>query len=89
MTAAQEAIEGFLMSVLRETWDVFQKQALVFVLAAALVMLLSLVSLGLLLGPLTVGFLDMARRARAGELLQVGDVFGRFDSLFSSLIATT
>jgi hypothetical protein len=82
-----EPLEKFLEEVARDTWELFQKHALVLVLASLLVLIVSALSLGLLAGPLLVGFLDMVRRARAGEPLQTGDAFKRFDSFLASLIA--
>ena len=87
MTSAPDALEEFLPSMLRDTWEVFRKQALVFALAALVLLFLSAASAGVLAGPLFVGFIDMVRRARSGEALQVGDLFGRFDSFASGLIA--
>lgn len=88
MTSASSSLEQFLPSVLRETWDVFQKNALTFVITALLAVFLAAVTLGLLAGPLFVGFIDLVRRARRGEAVQVGELFARFDSFGSSLIAT-
>jgi uncharacterized membrane protein len=88
MTSAPNALEQFLPSVLRETWGVFQKNALTFVIAALIAAFLSGITIGLLTGPLFVGFVDLVRRARRGEAVQMGEVFGRFDSFGSSLVAT-
>jgi hypothetical protein len=82
------SLEQFLLSVLRETWAVFQKNALTFVLAALVATFLSAVTLGILAGPLFVGFIDLVRRARQGEAVQMGELFNRFDSFASSVIAT-
>jgi hypothetical protein len=88
MTSATSSLEQLLPSVLRETWEVFQKSALIFVITALLAAFLSAITLGLLAGPLFVGFIDLVRRARRGEALQVGELFARFDSFGASLIAT-
>lgn len=82
-----EPVETFVPEIARESWALFQKEALVFVLGTAVVLLLSAVSLGVLLGPLAVGFLDLVAKALRGEPVQVGDVFNRFDAFASSLIA--
>jgi hypothetical protein len=82
------SLEQFLLSVLRETWAVFQKNALTFVLAALVATFLSAVTLGILAGPLFVGFIDLVRRARQSEAVQTGELFNRFDSFASSVIAT-
>jgi uncharacterized membrane protein len=82
-----ESLESFLQAVGRETWELFQKHALVLILAGVIMLLLSAVSLGLLAGPLGVGFLDLVQRARRGESVQTGAIFERFDSFVASLIA--
>lgn len=82
-----ESLETFLQAVGRETWQLFQKYALTLVLAGVVMVLLSALSLGLLAGPLMVGFIDLVRRARRGEPVQTGAVFDRFDSFVSSLFA--
>jgi uncharacterized membrane protein len=88
MTTAPDSLEQFLPSLLRATWEVFQKHALVFVIGAIVVTFLSAFTLGLLAGPLFVGFIDLVRRAHRGEAVQVGEVFSRFDSFGSSVVAT-
>jgi uncharacterized membrane protein len=84
---APESLESFLGSVLRDSWDLFEKNALVLVLAALLATMVTIVSLGILAGPLYVGLIEVVRRAQRGEPVQVGDVFSRFDSFVSSTLA--
>lgn len=85
--AELESFDDFVLSVLRETWDTFRREALVYVLAAVVLSLLSVISLGLLAGPLTIGFIELVRRGRRGELLAVSILFSRFDTWIPSLVA--
>lgn len=82
-----ESLESFLSAVLRESWELFKKNALVFVLASIVATIVASISLGLLAGPLFVGLIELVRRAQRGEPIQIGEVFNRFDSFLPSLIA--
>jgi uncharacterized membrane protein len=77
----------FLETVARATWDVFRKDALLFVLAAVVVYALSAVSLGICFPPLAVGFSGLVRRRNQGHPATVGDVFSGFDRFGSSFVA--
>lgn len=88
MTSATDSLEQLLPAVLRETWDLFKNNALTFAIAALLCAFISGLTLGILAGPLFVGFIDLVRRARRGEAVQIGEVFNRFDSFGSSVLAT-
>jgi uncharacterized membrane protein len=82
-----ESLESFLGAVLRESWELFKKNALVFVLASIVATLTAGISLGILAGPVFVGLIEIVRRAHRGEAVQIGDVFSRFDSFLPSAIA--
>jgi uncharacterized membrane protein len=82
-----DSIEHFFVKLARESWQLFQSQALAFVLATGAASAVSMLSLGLLMGPLFVGLIDVVRRAARGESVQVGQVFDRFDSFATSSIA--
>jgi hypothetical protein len=81
------SLESFLGAVLRDSWELFKKNALVFVLATVLAVIVAGISFGILTGPLFVGLIEIVRRAQRGEAVQIGDVFSRFDSFLPSLIA--
>jgi len=85
--AQLEGIDQFLLSVGRESWDVFKRDALMFVIASLVLMAVSMVTLGILAGPVTVGAIEMIRRAKRGEPLALGILFSRFDTFVPSLIA--
>ena len=82
-----ESLESFLGAVLRDSWELFKKNALVLVLASIIATLLASISFGILAGPLFVGLIEIVRRAHRAEPVQLGDVFARFDSFLPSVIA--
>jgi hypothetical protein len=82
-----ESLESFLGAVLRESWELFKKNALVFVLASIVATIVATVTFGILAGPVFVGVIEIVRKAQRGEPVQVGDVFSRFDSFLPSAIA--
>ena len=85
--AELEPYDKFAMSVTRDTWELLKRDPFMFLIAALLVSLLSAVSLGLIAGPLSAGFIELTRRARRSEPLAVGIVFSRFDTLIPSAVA--
>lgn len=85
--AQLESYDDFTLSVVRDAWDTFRRDALVFVLASVALSLTALVTLGLLTGPLTVGYIELVRRSRRGEPISVGVIFSRFDSFVASTVA--
>lgn len=82
-----ETFDEFIQNVARETWEVFKNDALLFVIAAAVVGIVCTLTLGLLTGPLTVGFIELVRRSRRGEPVAVGTVFSRFDTFIPTFVA--
>lgn len=85
--AEPEAFDDFILAVARDSWDVFRREALLFVIAAVVLMLLAVVSLGLIAGPLMIGFIELVRRSGRGEPLALGLLFSRFDTFVASLLA--
>lgn len=85
--AEVEPFDQFVVSVARESWQIFRRDPALFVIAGLVMMVVSICTLGLLTGPLAVGFIDLARRVRAGETVAVSTLFGRMDSLVSSSVA--
>jgi hypothetical protein len=84
---ALEPFDQFIVSVSRDTWDVFRRDPLIFLLAAVLLTVLSVLSLGVIAGPLLVGYVELVRRSRRGEPLALGVLFSRFDAFVSSSVA--
>jgi hypothetical protein len=85
--AEPEAFDQFVTNVLRETWELFRREALIFVVAAVVLTAVSVLSLGLVAGPVSIGFIEMVRRCRRGEPLRLGLLFSRFDTFVPSLVA--
>ena len=83
----QEPFDQFVSNVARGSWEVFRRDALLFVVASVVLFLVAVVTLGLLAGPVTIGFIEMVRRSKAGEPLAISMLFSRFDTFVPSLVA--
>jgi hypothetical protein len=69
-------------------WNAFTADIVPFLVGALIAGLLSIVTLGILAGPLTAGLYNMAiRRMRDGRRAEIGDVFSCFDRFWSFLWA--
>jgi hypothetical protein len=82
-----EPLEPFLKGVWSRSWQLFQGNVLTFILAWLLVMVLGVVSLGILSGPLSIGYIELVRKAGRNEPVQVGDVFRGFDFFLPGFLA--
>lgn len=82
-----ESIDRKVTSILEETWSVFSQNLALFIISGLIHVALSVVTLGLMAGPLTVGFLDQVRRRRAGESVEVTDIFRGNAQFVPALIA--
>lgn len=85
--AEVEPFDQFAVSVARESWDVFRRDPVLFVIAGMVYLAVAVVTLGLLAGPMQVAFIDMVRKVRAGEPVAVSALFSRMDALVSSSVA--
>jgi hypothetical protein len=85
--AEPEAFDEFVLSIARETWDLFRREPMLFVLASLVVTLVSVCTLGLIAGPLSAGYVEMVRRGRRGEPLAMGLLFSRFDTFIPTSVA--
>ncbi len=83
----QEPLESFLKGVAEDTWKEFTRDALLYVIASVVFSLLVGITLTLLAGPLSVGFIQLVRRGRRGEPVKWNDIFSGFDHFVSSFIA--
>lgn len=63
-----------------ETWKQFTAKPAEHILVGLAFGVLALFSLGILVGPLYVGWLRMCEKQRRGENIQVGDLFQGFDA---------
>ncbi len=87
--AEVQAFDTFTVEVARETWDTFRREPLLFLIAGLVVIGVSMVTLGILAGPIYVGFFELVRRVRNGEPVAVSVLFSRMDSFISSAVAGT
>ena len=85
--AEPEAFDQFVTEVSRGTWEVFRRDPFMYVVASVVLAVLAVLSLGLVAGPLTVGFIDMVRRGQRGEPLAISLLFSRFDTFVAGLVA--
>lgn len=72
---------------LAKGWRIYRSDAGTFSLSALVMFLLSLLSLGLLIGPLTAGFYRMVFKKMRGEQPQVGDLFKGMDRFWPTVFA--
>jgi uncharacterized membrane protein len=72
----------------KKGWDAFTADIVPFLVGTLIAGLLSIVTLGILAGPLAAGLYTMAvRRMRDGRQAAIGDVFSCFDRFWSYLWA--
>ena len=74
--------------VFKQGWRLFVKDIGPLIIGALVVCVLSVVTLGILLGPLTAGLYGMiVKRVRDGQQPEVGDVFGQMSRFWSFFAA--
>lgn len=86
--AELESLDQYALGVVRDTWDLFRRDPLLYLIAGLAVFFLSAITLGLCAGPLTAGYIELVRHARRNEPLALGIVFSRFDTWVPSLVAS-
>lgn len=64
----------------QRTWALFQSKPVEHLVAGLIVLALSIVSLGVLFGPLSVGQIRMVEKQQRGETPRIEDVFAGFSS---------
>ncbi len=80
--------EDVIQDTLSEAWGIFVNDFVLFVIAGLLMIVVSVASLGLLSGPMTVGFIKLVERRRQGESGSATDIFDGFTQFGASLIAS-
>jgi hypothetical protein len=80
-------VEDFVLRSVRESWDTFKADPLLYIAASLLVALVSAISLGILAGPMIVGFIEIVRRRRRGQSARVGDLRTGLSLFASSFVA--
>ena len=80
-------VEDFALRSLRESWDAFKADPALYILGGALAALVSVLTLGILAGPMIVGFIQIVQRRRRGQSARAGDVRAGRSVFASSFIA--
>jgi hypothetical protein len=68
-------VDTFIQDVFRDTWNLFKRDPALFLIAGLIVAFLSLVTLGIMAGPLAVGFIGIVRKRRRNEAATSEEVF--------------
>jgi uncharacterized membrane protein len=72
----------------KRTWALFQSKPVEHVVAGLIVLVLSIVTLGVLLGPLSVGQIRMIEKQQRGEDPRIEDVFSGLSSFGPAFLTT-
>jgi uncharacterized membrane protein len=72
----------------KRTWALFQSKPVEHLVAGLIVLVLSVVTLGVLLGPLMVGQIRMIEKQERGEDPRIEDVFAGFSSFGAAFLTT-
>jgi uncharacterized membrane protein len=78
-----------LGKVMRDIWSLFRRDMMVYVVGMIAVFVMSEITLGILMGPLMVGFIMVTLKNMRGERGTVGEIFSLgFSRFMPGLIAT-
>jgi uncharacterized membrane protein len=77
-----------MAELFKRTWALFQSKPVEHLVAGLIVLALSIVSLGVLLGPLSVGQIRMIEKQQRGEDPRIEDVFAGFSSFAPAFLTT-
>ncbi len=80
--------EDVVQDTLAEAWRIFTSDFVLWIIAGLVMIVVSIVSLGILSGPMTVGFIELVERRRRGEPGSASDVFEGFSKFGASVIAS-
>lgn len=79
--------EDVIQNTLGEAWRVFTEDFVLWVLAGLILVVVSVFSLGILAGPMTVGFIQLVEKRRRNEPGSSTDILEGFSRFGASLIA--
>lgn len=74
--------------LVKRSWALFQSKPIEHLVASLLAVVLSVVTLGVLLGPLTVGQIRMIEKQQRGDDVRIGDVFEGFSSFGAAFLTS-
>jgi len=80
-------IEDVVQSTLRDAWNLFSSDFVLWILAGLILVVVSIFSLGILAGPMMVGFIQLVEKRRRNEPGSPTDIFEGFSRFGASLIA--
>ena len=81
-------LESFVQRCFEQAWDLFKKDVVLYLLSGLIVLIIGGVTLGILMGPLVVGFIQIIRRRQKGEMPTAGEVFAGMQSFLPAFLAT-
>jgi hypothetical protein len=81
-------VDDFLRVVALRTWETFKADPLLYVLSSILMVVFGVLTLGILLGPLYGGFIDIVRRQMRGDRATVQDLANGLQSGVAFLVTT-
>jgi hypothetical protein len=79
-------LERFVQDVFKESWELFVKDIVLYILAGLITAVVGGVTLGILLGPLFVGLVGIIRKRRRGQPASAGDVFSGLSQFVPALL---
>ena len=80
--------EDVVRDTLVEAWNLFQNDFVLYILAGLLTIVVSVVTLGLLSGVVSVGFIELVEKRRRGEEGYPIDVFDGFSKIGECVVAS-
>ncbi len=79
--------EDLVQDTLSEAWGLFKGDFVLWIIAGLIMLIVTVVSLGILSGPMTVGFIQLVEKRLRNEPGSPADVFDGFGHFGASLIA--
>ena len=77
-----------LSSLFKRAWALFAAKPVEHIVGGLLVAIISVLTIGILSGPMFVGYLRMIDHQRKGQPIALGEVFNGFDAFGSSFVAS-
>jgi hypothetical protein len=85
-SSGKEVID--VASLFKRSWALFAQKPIEHVIVSLVVLVLGSVTLGVLIGPLSVGQVRMIEKQQRGEEISIQDVFSGFDSFAAAFLVT-
>jgi hypothetical protein len=80
-------VEPFVLRSVRESWDVFKTDPLLYIAGTVIATVVGALTLGILAGPMMVGFIQLVQRRRRGQPAELGQLREGLSLFASSLVA--